>query len=158
MSGSPNVITSGMVKATDQIGAAMDSTGRAVSSGLQSFASATVRSGKLVAGGVKTGAVAAARGVATGVTFTGRTIGSGVMFVGRTVGSGVLLAGRAVGTGVAFVFGIPGQVLGFVSGTQVVEAVIRPAEEEQIPIIDPHSPELQAALAASAVPARPYRH
>jgi murein DD-endopeptidase MepM/ murein hydrolase activator NlpD len=153
MSSSPNVITSGMVKATDEFGQAMESTEQAISSGLQSFASATVRGSKVAARGVQTAAVATARGVGTGVMFVGRIVGSSALFVGRTVGSGVMFVGRTLGTGVAFVFGIPGSVVGFVSNTQVVEAVIRPAEEEQVPIIDPNSPELRAAIAA--LPATP---
>lgn len=134
---SPNVITSGMYRAADEAGEAMDTAAYAVTSSAQTVASATSRGAKVVA-----------HGVAIGATTTARAIGKSAAFVGNAAWSGATFVGRAVGGGVLFVIGIPADIAGFVSQTSMVQSVIKPADIEQIPIIDPNSPELLAALAA----------
>lgn len=137
MANSPNVITSGMYRAADEAGEAIDSAAYAMSSGAQKTASATARVATTIG-----------RGVATGVTTAARVTGKGLVTGGKAVVGSVTFVGRAVGSGIAFVFGIPGDVVGFVSQTHMVQTVIKPNDIEQIPIIDPNSPELLAALAA----------
>lgn len=67
----------------------------------------------------------------------------------RGVGQGLAATARATGSGVKFVGSIPGNVLGAVSNSaDGVRSVLRPAEDAEVPIIDPDSPELKAALAA----------
>lgn len=134
---SPNVITSGAAKTVNGLVRTMDSAGYAISGGIQSAASTVAQVGRSVASGVQTGTVAAVRGV-----------GSGFASAGRAVGAGVGSVGRAVGSGVSFVVSIPGNVLGFVSNTAVVNAFIRPSDHEEVPIIDPNSAELRTAIAA----------
>lgn len=139
--GGPNVITSGMFTAAAEIGQAVDSAGYTITTGARSAASAAARSVRL-----------AARGTATGITTVVRATGKGLASLGRAAWSGVSFVGRTVGSGLAFVARIPGNIFGLVSGAPVVNSVIRPADAEQVPIIDPDSPELLAALAA--LPAR----
>ena len=88
-----------------------------------------------------------------------QTIGNGIKSVGsaaydsgtfivQNVGSGISFVGHATGTGITFVSGIPGDILGAALNDDVINTVIRPDHNEEVPIIDPNSPELQAALAS----------
>ena len=72
----------------------------------------------------------------------------GSKFIAHNVGSGLSSAGRATGKGITFVSSIPSDIAGFVTNTDVVNDVIRPTDHVEIPIIDPNSPELRAALTA----------
>jgi murein DD-endopeptidase MepM/ murein hydrolase activator NlpD len=126
LANSPNVITSGTVKAAGEIGKTSDSMAVSISSGIQSAASAASRSGKIVA-----------RGAQVGTTIAVRGIGGGLMFTGRTVGKGVGLA-----------FSIPTNAVKFVASAPVMSGLIRPSDHVEVPIIDPNSPELHAAIAA----------
>ena len=126
MSSSPNIVTSSMGMIVYQVGQVVDSTAYSLDSGSRVVASTATRTGKSVADGLKTGASAFARGVASAASFTGRTV---------------------VG-GVSFVVGIPGDAIGLVANTSAVHSFIRPSEQIEVPIIDPNSPELRAALAA----------
>jgi hypothetical protein len=126
LANSPNVITSGTVKAASGIGKATDSIAASISSGVQSVAAVASQGGKVVA-----------RSVHTGVTNAGRGIGSGLMFAGRT-------AGRGIG----FVISIPGNIVKHISSTSVVSSLTRPSDHVEVPIIDPDSAELHAAIAA----------
>lgn len=134
---SPNIITNGMAAVSDGLSHTMSSTALAIDNAAQSVASATAQSGKTVGHGVQIGVTNVAHGVGSSLGFVGNTVGSGVGFVGNTLGSGV-----------GFVFSIPSNVLGFVANTSVVNVVIRPSNHVEVPIIDPKSPELLAALDA----------
>jgi murein DD-endopeptidase MepM/ murein hydrolase activator NlpD len=58
---------------------------------------------------------------------------------------------------VMFVVRIPGAMLGFVTHSSVVDAVIKPVDHSEVPIIDPESPDVLAAKEAlyTAKPATP---
>jgi murein DD-endopeptidase MepM/ murein hydrolase activator NlpD len=142
VSDSPNAVTSGMAEAMYKLGEATDSAEYTLLSGTQSAASTVAQGGRSIARGMQTGATAMVRGV-----------GSGFVLAGRTVGKGAGAVGRTIGKGAGFVFGIPGNVLGAVSNTSVVNDFIRPSDHVEVPIIDPNSPELHAAL--TALPAEP---
>jgi murein DD-endopeptidase MepM/ murein hydrolase activator NlpD len=77
-----------------------------------------------------------------GTTATG--IGGGVF---RVASNGLSSIVHGEMSTLFFVLHIPGNAAGFVS-TTAVSAVVRPAEHDPVPIIDPHSPELRAAQAA----------
>lgn len=123
---SPNVVTNSMLMMVNELSQTMGSASSTISSAAQSATSAITESGKTVGTGIQTGAITAAQGV-----------GNGIAFVGNTVGSSA-----------AFVLEIPSNVVGYVSNTAVVNSVIRPSDRVEVPIIDPHSPELLAALSA----------
>lgn len=80
------------------------------------------------------------------------SIGSAVASSGKVIvdgmDNGFSAAGRAAGSGITFVAGVPGDAIEAISSTEVVDAVLRPNDNEEVPIIDPNSPELLAALAA----------
>jgi hypothetical protein len=126
LANSPNLVTNGMVKTADGLGETTRSVALSVNNGMKGTASAFAQSGKI-----------AAQGAYTGVTVAARGVGSGLAFVGRTVGKSV-----------GFVFSIPANVVKHISSTSVANSVIRPSDHAEVPIIDPDSPELQAALAA----------
>jgi hypothetical protein len=130
MFNSPNVVTNGMSQAAHKLEQGVVSTGYAVLSGAHTTATVIANSGIVVARGIQTGVTIAAVG-------TGKAI--------ATVGKGV---GSAVATSAGFVFSIPGNIAGFVSGSSIIESAIRPSSLEEIPIIDPNSPELFAAITA----------
>lgn len=123
---SPNLITSGMFIAVDEFGQAMNSTAVAINNGVQSVASATAEGGRIV---------------------THRAV-TNFALVFRTTGTGLAVAGRAVAGSAVFVFRLPGKGIHLVSKISLVSTVIRPADHAQVPIIDPDSPELVAAIAA----------
>jgi len=81
------------------------------------------------------------RAAASAVAWTGSTIGRGVQH-------GALATARAIGGSVLFVGHIPGSIFGFFTHTSVVNAIIRPAEHSDVPVIDPNSPAISAAQAA----------
>jgi murein DD-endopeptidase MepM/ murein hydrolase activator NlpD len=149
MSGTPNVITSGLSETLEGVDEAMTATEYALTAAANAVASAATTTGKAIAQGT----VTVARATGKGAVAAGRAVGGSIVWAGRTVGSGVAWVGRAVGTGVGFVLSLPGEAVGFVSNTQVVDSVLRPVGgEEEVQIIDPDSPELLAAL--TALPAK----
>jgi len=123
MSGDPNVVAGGMALAGEGLGQAADSAGDTIRSRTQSAASAAVQSGRTIA--------------QTGLMATVHAVGAGATFVGNVVGSGA-----------SFIIRIPGNTVDFVSNVSAVRAIIRPSDRVEVPIIDPNSPELRAALAA----------
>lgn len=134
MSGSPNAVTgmmsdisASLTQAGQQFEQAMNRAAVTLGNGARSILSAAAVSGRFIVNATK-----------TGVTVAARSLGKGALFVGRIVGKSVV-----------FVISIPGDVLGFVSRTSLMNAVIQPADHAaEVPIIDPESPALQAALAA----------
>lgn len=134
-SNSGNAVTDGTAEAAYRLGESLDVIGYATSSGLHTVGTTTAR---------KTAAITqnTAQSVATMASATGR---------------GIAAAGIAVGKGVSFVFLAPFKFFGSVSNTAAVGAVIRPADHQPdynpVPVIDPNSPELLAAI--QALPATP---
>lgn len=84
----------------------------------------------------------------SGVSSLGSAVASSAKFVGNGLNSGFSTAGRAAGSGINFVASAPGDVIGAISNTEVIDSVLRPNDNVEVPIIAPNSPELQAALAA----------
>jgi hypothetical protein len=143
---SPNAVTgmmsdisSSLSRAAHNVGQALTTTAVTVGNGSRAILSATATSGRFVVDATQTGLGAAVRGV-----------GKVALFVGRTIIGSVVFIGQAIGKSVVFVASIPGKVLGFASNAPIVQSVIRPVDDHaaEVPIIDPESPELQAALAA----------
>jgi murein DD-endopeptidase MepM/ murein hydrolase activator NlpD len=134
MSGSPNAVTgmmsdisSSMTLAAHNLEKNMNRAAVAAGNGAQAVLSASAASGRFVVGAARSGLMATARGV----------------------GKGVLSVGRTIGRSVVFVVSIPGNVMGFVGDAPIVRSVIQPADHSaEVPIIDPESPALLAALAA----------
>lgn len=96
-------------------------------------------------------------GITDGSTFVAVGIYHGVLATGRGIGHGVWFVGRTLGTASLFVLHIPVAIVGSVVESQPVSAVIRPADHEAVPVINPNSPELAKAKAAmaAATPAQP---
>jgi hypothetical protein len=140
--GDPNVVASGMAGAADDLVRNTNSMRVSLRAATESVTESTAKSVSSAAKSTLNGVTGAAKGVGGGVAFAGRIIGSGLGFVGRGIFSGV-----------GFVLSIPGNIIGFVTDSPVVSHVIRPADHVDVPIIDPDSPELKAALAA--LPAEP---
>src|SRR5690606_21598006 len=112
---------------------------------MDGIATTSAQVSKSVAEGARTGILATAKGIQKGAVATARGVGSGLAFVGRGVGSGV-----------SFVIRAPGNVLGAITDAPVVNSFIRPADHaEDVPMIDPDSPELRAALAALPAEEKP---
>lgn len=142
LDGDANVVTSGMGSAANELSQAVAVAGKDLAASTQVVASAVAGGGKVVADSTMNGA----RVIGGAVAGTAST-------AARAVGGGVSAAGNAVGSGVVFVLHVPGAVLETVTNTTVVRAVIRPSDDMEVPIIDPDSPELKAALAS--LPATP---
>ncbi|MBX4201748.1 M23 family metallopeptidase [Candidatus Saccharibacteria bacterium] len=72
----------------------------------------------------------------------------GTEVAARIAQSGATTAIHGVGRGFALMFSIPANLIDYVSDSSAVGAIIRPSDhEESVPIIDPDSQELLAALA-----------
>jgi murein DD-endopeptidase MepM/ murein hydrolase activator NlpD len=135
--GDPNAVSSGMATALDGAKRSVNATAYTLAVGTRSAAEGVVGGGRLVAHGAQVGTVA-----------TARVVGKGLLLTARGIGRGVAATGRVVGGGVLFVVRIPGKIVGAVSNTSAVRAVIRPSDHVDVPVIDPNSPELAAALTA----------
>lgn len=66
----------------------------------------------------------------------------------RGIGSGVGMAGSATTQGLSFIINIPGRFFEVASSAPLISNLLRPSDHQAIPIIDPDSPELLAALTA----------
>lgn len=138
---SPNVVANGASMAAYEAGRFAVATERITTSAAQFAAAATVSGAKSAVSGVRAGAVATGHGIAA----FGRTVGSGA----ATTARGVATVGRGVGSGIVFIVKVPGNAIEAVADTPMISTFIRPADHQtDVPIIDPNSPELQAALAA----------
>lgn len=122
----PNVITSSMTEAAGTVGRTVNTAADKSARGLRTFASATTRGGKTIA-----------RGTFTGLSVTAR-------FAGRNIA----LAANAVGNAIVFMFQLPIKAVGLITNAPAMNTVIKPAEHNQVPIINPDSPELLAARVA----------
>ncbi|HET8708675.1 MAG TPA: M23 family metallopeptidase [Candidatus Saccharimonadales bacterium] len=124
MSDSPNVVANGLGMATYQVSRTMASVGNAASSNLRFVTNAAIASGQFVTHGV--GSIA------------------------HGIGSGFAIAGRGLASGIVFVVRIPINVADAVSSSGPVSAVIKPADHDPVPVIDPNSPALFAAQKSMA--------
>jgi murein DD-endopeptidase MepM/ murein hydrolase activator NlpD len=135
MSYSPNVVTGAMGAAAGEFMKSLDSKEITLNSNIKALGTEVALGGKRIAGAMQHYGTAAGRGLASGGAFIGRAIGSGIMF-----------ASHKAADSVVFVLRIPGKILGYISNTRLVSAVIKPADHNEVPIIDPDSPALKAAL------------
>lgn len=122
VSDSPNLVTTSLGTAINNFGQAAQSTGRALGSALHTTTSVAAQTGKTL----------------------GRIAGTAV----RGIGSGIAAIGYGISRGVVAVLSVPQNIVGSFIHAPAVSSVIRPADQEEIPIIDPNSPELRAALTA----------
>lgn len=136
MSDNPNRIASGLEIVSIRFGQGVGTVGYTISNGALYITSVTSRSGETIVNGGK----AITKSVASTTAATGRVAGGSLAFVGRTIGGGAVA-----------IVGFPGHLVGSVTNAAVLDTFIRPSEHEQIPIINPDSPELRAAL--NAMPA-----
>jgi murein DD-endopeptidase MepM/ murein hydrolase activator NlpD len=135
MSDGPNVVANGMGAIAYNANRATTSVEQATYGGLHAVAQASIRSGAFITSGV--------RGA-------GSFIGGGIASTAHAVGSGIAFAGRSVASGVVFVVRIPVNLAGFVTDSAPVSAVIKPADHDPVPVIDPNSPALFAAQKSMA--------
>jgi hypothetical protein len=131
--GDSNVVTVGIAKMAHGFGQASAQSGQTFRHGLANMGTASAHTGTFMA---HAGATAV------------RGVGSGMLFVARPIGASVLFVTRPIGWGIMGVVHLPGRILGSVSNTQAVSAVIKPADHDPVPTINPNSPELAAARAA----------
>jgi hypothetical protein len=134
-----NAVTLGVADAASKLGQGVDSAGHALTGGIQSFASLTAQAGSSVVSGAQSGAVATGRGVVKGAEVAGAVAGKGADLAAYTVNLNVTVAK-----------GIADNVGGFVVDTSLVGSILRPSGYDEVPIIDPDSPELREAIAALA--------
>jgi hypothetical protein len=132
-----NVITSGVANIATGIVQATHTATTAVQHGFSSAGSAIASGAKATGHAIKTGATTVARG-----------IGNACLFVARGVGGAFMFVARGIGGGLVFVVNIPSNTLGLVSAAPGISSFIRPADSMEVPVIDPNSPELRAAVAA----------
>lgn len=123
-SDSPNVVTTGMARASDVAGGFLGSFEANATKGTNTLTN---------------GSRLFVRGVLGGIAATGRGVGKATVFIGN-----------AVGQGVVFVLHLPGNALKAASHSTKVaaSAILRPADHTTVPIIEPSSPALLAARAA----------
>ncbi len=98
----------------------VDTSGRAVG-----------RVGSLVGGSLRTTASVAVQGSKAAI---------------GTIHNGIAIAGRGVGSGTGILLGAVSNILGSIPDAPVVSAFVRPHTDTPIPVIDPSSAYLQAAL------------
>jgi murein DD-endopeptidase MepM/ murein hydrolase activator NlpD len=138
MSDDPNVIAGGLAMAADSFKQAVDGAGASADNGMRTVELKTVRGAQAI--------------VQSGVTIA-QVTQHGVVATTRGVGKGATLAAgftvHTAGNTLAFVATAPGNIVSIIpamfSTVPSVSALIRPAEQATIPIIDPV---LSAAFAA----------
>lgn len=123
----PNAITGGMSTAASEFGQTVGSAGHAVNAYFANLGAVAARSSKQSA------------------SFVFHGVHSGVAFAAHGTVHSIGFAARGVASSVGFVFHVPSHVFGYVSNTAVVSAVIKPADNTQLPTIDPRSPALLAS-------------
>lgn len=133
---SPNVVTSGLSSMAQEVGLTAYQVKDGAAKSTRSARIATVKTSKMIANTAARSAKATIEGVDTGVDVIATTTGKGL----------------------SLVFRIPGNAISSVTGTAIVKNFIRPSEYEEVPIIDPNSPELLAALAALPPEAQDTEH
>lgn len=117
---SPNVITSGMSVTTDQFSQSMAGTEMTLNRSGRTIATNISRSGSFIASTVQTGASNIGSGLSTGASF---------------------MAGAVVGS-VSYMAHLPANIMNSAGDIAIVSAVIRPADDTPVPVIqhaDTHS-------------------
>lgn len=150
-SDNPNVITVGLFTAGNKIeeaintaGSAADSSVNSIGTGSNQIKNFTILTSKSIISEVYKVSVAVGRGISSSFSYTAHTIGGGIGSIAKPVSKGV-----------KSVLHIPGNILGFISHSAVVNLAIRPADHQPVPIIDSHSPELHEARIAMNTTNRP---
>jgi surface antigen len=105
---------------------ALLSTGIAFYSTCRSITGTATHTGKAIAHG---GAVVV-HGIGSGIAFTGRGIWHGIAFTGRSIGNGVM-----------FTVHLPGKLIHPFTSGHAVASIIRPSEDDTLPVIDSETSE-----------------
>lgn len=126
MPDSSNVITSSLATMMNEAGQTAYQVKDGATKSTRSFSSATAKSSRIIIGSTAQGAKATIEGV-----------GNGLSFIGAIAGNGI-----------SFVFSIPGNTLDIIARAPVINNILRPSDHQDVPLIDPNSPELLAALTA----------
>jgi murein DD-endopeptidase MepM/ murein hydrolase activator NlpD len=95
------------------------------------------------------------RAVGIGLRTAGAAISKTGSNIAHATQTGVTTVFHGIGNGIMFVLRVPGHIVGFISPTSAVNAVIKPADHNPVPIIDPRSPALVAAKEALPAKAAP---
>jgi murein DD-endopeptidase MepM/ murein hydrolase activator NlpD len=95
------------------------------------------------------------RTTGSGLQTAGAAISKTSSSIARATQAGTTIVFRGIGNGIMFVVRIPGHIIGFISPTSAVNAVIKPADHNPVPIINPRSPALVAAKEALPAKAAP---
>jgi len=130
MSNSPNTVTDGLYRLADSakqltvaIGSVLYGACRSITTTVSRTGQATVRVGMVMVHGV----------------------GSGMGMAVHAVGTSTMFVARASSNGIMFVVRMPGKVVGSIRNGHVVGSVIRPADDDHVPVI---SDETSAAALA----------
>lgn len=126
VSDDPNAVTAAFSVAAYTVNRSLNTTARRVHDTMQSIATAASHAGSSMARGVANTTRAIGHGIYCSIAAVGHGIGNGARFIGR----------------------LPGSLFGYVAHASVVDAVIKPADHNPVPIIDPRSPDLIAAKEA----------
>jgi surface antigen len=126
----PNMVTAGAYRLVDGTKHVMLSTGVALYGGCRSMTIMTAQSGRSIVHGI----AVIVRGTESGIAFMGHRVGSVIMFTLHTTSSGVI-----------FMLRIPGKIVGSITSSHVVSAIVKPANDKPVPTI---SAETSAAVLA----------
>jgi surface antigen len=128
---SPNMVTDGASVLVANTQGAMLSTGSTVYGTCRSITNMTARSGRFI------------------VHSSAATVGStvhGTTFLAHGVGSITMHTLHATGSGILFTLHMPGRIVGSVTHEHTVTSLIKPADDESVPVI---SAETSAAVLAT---------
>lgn len=117
--------TTGLIRTVSRLNETLVSVTNSVQDGANAAKNTIIGSGKSVASTSFSAIKAIGRGIASGITFSGRILGNTLLFIVH----------------------VPVNIVGVVINSSVLDSVIRPTGGyAEVPIIDPNSPELLAAL------------
>jgi len=118
---SPNAIANATYSLMGGAQRALLATGITVYSTCRSITSTTAQTGRAVAHGSAT---------------TVHATWSGVLFALRGTGYGIASIGRGIGSGVMFTVHLPGKLVHPFASGHAVASIIRPSEDDRLPVID----------------------
>lgn len=148
-----NAVSSGLAAALNQAGNAAASVRSIYTHGSYNFVSSVSHAGTAITHA----ASVVTLGTYHGIAYVVRGVGHGLWYGVRGIGYGLVYTGVAIGRASMFIITLPVNMVSSVSDSPAVGAVIRPADHDPVPVIDPSSPELAQAKAAlsTAPPAAP---
>jgi surface antigen len=120
LSENPNAVVTSAYQLVNGAQHMMLATGTAFYGACKSITVATAQTGRSAVHG----SAVVVRGIGSGVAFVGRGFGNAVMFTLHTAGSGTM-----------FMVRLPGTIVASVTHVTTVSAIIRPADDKQVPVI-----------------------